>query len=283
MPDVLPRFVELVTAVVGFSASVVGLLAARQSSALGQTNPAVQSTRSFRRVRISLLVSLLTFVVLISLAIYAWESDTFFAWALKAHDPIIFAKSSKDGDYDIARLFLNRAQLSDDGNYPAMISGTTKTFNLLAIGASSTVGDNLQIMGKTLEAKPVAIKILIFDPTSSDCDSVAVSIGRSCEVMKSAYTLAVSAFKRFSLDLHLAPGATFEIKQYTRMPLYTMWVRDAYEKDSVGHVEVLQYRGGDHSDQFSFTFAHEGGELAKQLAKEFQAVWENSKNVDLSK
>ena len=279
MPELLPRLVELITAIVGFVASFVGLREVRKKL------HTAEDPKSAIKLRTVLVISSITFALLISFAIYGWKSDRFFMWMLSAHDPTVF-NVSKNGDFNIARVFINRTQLEEEERYADIIAGTSTSFDLLAIAASSTLGDKRSKIDETLQKKHVIMRVLLFDPSSSNCDAVASAMGSSCEVMQGQYKSALIALKTVYQEISQSPGR-LEVRQYTKMPLYTMWLRDVGSDASLGHIEVLQYRDSQersgHANRPSITFGREATGLTQQLSEEFNLVWKQSAIVDLSK
>ncbi len=228
----------------------------------------------------SLIVSLLASVIILSIVAYGWGGDRFLAWALATHDPVVFTTSGGD-EAHVARIFLNREELLKYGDYGKIIRGTNKTFDLLAINATTTLNDYESAIQETLK-NDVTIRILLFeadDKNGQNCQSLAVAIGEDCEAdLKPNFVRAVHTLdaiqQRTKSNVALYHGH-LEYKVYKRMVLYTMWLRDSGVEGSIGHIEVHQYQTG-HSNWPSFTFAREAGPLVVRLHEEFDTVWNAS-------
>lgn len=203
---------------------------------------------------------------------------------LANHAPDVFYGRTNT-PYEFGRVIPRNASLRDETNFVKELGDTVYSFDMLANTAGVVREQWLPIIEEGLR-RGVDYRIILSDYRESNHrfedfsksvneQTVLLSRGASIEHHKQLEAL----LERIKADEAKGKDRTFrgtlQVKWNPRVLLYTMWIRDAREKDALAHLGVHFYQGKNQWPNFRFS-KEVAPDMVENMVTEFEEAWQSS-------
>jgi hypothetical protein len=262
------RGIELVTAAVGLITALLEFVAKRREGA-----------PTGRRTIILSAIVVLSLIIVSGIALYAWRSDRVLNASLESHDPFVFHNLTRK-TYRVARFFPERGALQNEGNFADVLDGI-KTLDVQSTSAHEIIRDYKAEIENALH-QGAEMRFLLFDTSTKEtCESLASSLNQGCEKLQKRLEESLKRLSDIYKDESRGKGR-LDVKLYKAVPLKSFWIKNASTAgESVVQVE---FHDREESQRASFRIGRlDDGAYLGSLERQFNATWDSSSAVNLSK
>ncbi len=203
---------------------------------------------------------------------------------LATHAPDVFY--GRPGmPYEFSRVIPRNSSLKGETNFVKELDDTIYSFDMLANTAGVVREQWLPIIEEGLR-RGVDYRIILSDYRESNHrfedfsksvneQTVLLSRGASIEHHKQLEELLerINADEAKGKDREFR--GTLQVKWNPRVLLYTMWIRDAREKDALAHLGVHFYQGKNQWPNFRFS-KEVAPDMVENMVTEFEVAWQSS-------
>lgn len=249
----------------------------------GDKTLVLEELNRLRRAIRALLIALAIVGVVLLASFYLPARDrSVLSSYLAKHDPDVFS-NSKDGLYDIARVFPDRQSLERETDLGTTLRDTKHTFDMVAINARVVMRLYREQMLNAIR-RGVRFRIALLDPderNKTNFDVFARAVGHDPEFLRQEAKLVereITGLQSMISNDKTTYKGSLEVRWLDETLLYTMWLKDRDTEIVVGHLGVPLYRGDTYWP--SFRFSRDSSKLIQNLEAEFDHAWDKSRPLE---
>jgi hypothetical protein len=290
--DIVTKLASLGTAVVGLIVAVSKAFYVRPDEAL--LNKVARSnldekgkedvTNCIQGRRTPWIVLLIVCVLVVGFVIWnlvqTKDDKEVLSKSLKKSDGALF-QYSRDGLFDIARVFPDKQSLDNESALKEVIQATSNEFNLFSDHGVSVLENYKSDLIEALR-RGVKIRVILLHPsmikdtknegmlsiTKQDPESLLGKIRSSQNVIRDLKQQVASNKTEY-------PGR-IDLRLLRKPIVYRMWLRDPTSKETaMAHISVFQYRGRMTLPNFRVT-RKTSEKLLQKLNADFETVWKEA-------